>query len=261
MAKGEMLPFDSENVAFAYNGVAFRFDDRRFIDLTAMWKANGEDPAKKPSNWRRKDGRGFIADLARSLNVPLGHIIVGERGKGGSTHGHWQIALAYAKYLSHDFHRLVNEAFRQYAAEEADPALKMERSVKKLIRQGRQEDWILERVEGVIQRNSFTSTLRDHNCRTIGSFNPYAEATRSISMAATGKTPSEYKKDKGLPASARTRDHMSKVELNRTRFAESEAENLVKEEAADGNEQCMDAVRRASQAVKVAIASLTKKTG
>jgi hypothetical protein len=75
-------------VAFTYNGVAFTFDERRFINLTAMWKAAGSPGHMDPRQWRRKDCRGFIADLARSLNVPTEHIIVGERGKGGATHAH-----------------------------------------------------------------------------------------------------------------------------------------------------------------------------
>ena len=37
----------------------------------------------------------------------MGVSIRSERGRGGSTWAQWQIALAYVKYLSHDFHRFV----------------------------------------------------------------------------------------------------------------------------------------------------------
>lgn len=248
-------------IAFKYNGVEFRFDDRRFINLTEMWKLNqslGDGESKQsPSEWKRREGKGFIADLAKTLNTAVGRIMVGERGKGGSTSAHWQIALAYAKYLSHEFHRYVNEAFRDWAEEKADPALKAQRAAQAYIERGFEQSHAMERVEGIFQRKSFVSTLADHNSKRTATENPFAEATRSISLAVLGQTPSEIKKSKGLKPTARTRDHLTKHELTRLRFAESEAELLIKEEAADGNAECLAAVRRAGNAVKVAIASLS----
>ncbi len=78
-----------------------------------MWKAAGADEAKRPANWARKDGAEFIVYMEAVLNVPLGHIISGTRGRAGSTYAHWQIALAYAKYPSPEFHAACNVAIRE----------------------------------------------------------------------------------------------------------------------------------------------------
>lgn len=261
MVKTEMLPFDGDKVAFTYNGTEFLFDDRRFIDLTAMWKAAGEDPAKKPSNWRRKDGKGFVVDLARSLNVPQGHIIVGERGKGGSTWAHWQISVAYAKYLSHEFHRFVNEAFREWAEEKADPGLKMDRAVSGYLKRGKDSEWINRRFKGITARKALCSTMVDHNCKVRGTDNPFAEITRSITLQVLGKTPKEIREDKGLAKSAPTRDSLDEEELISIEWAELQARKLIRSEAADGNEECVGAGKRAGKAIREAIESLSRKSG
>ena len=253
------LPAKSSQVAFAYNGVEFAFDDRRFIDLTAMWRAAGSDEAKKPSNWRRKDGSGFIASLAKNLNVPAGHIIKGERGKGGSTWAHWQISVAYAKYLSHEFHRLVNEAFREWAEEKADPGLKLERGVEGYLLQGKDLDWIERRFKGITARKALCSTMRDHNCKIRGNDNPYAEITRAISLKVLGKTPCEIRTEKGLAKSAATRDSFDDEQLISIEWAEIQARKIIKTEAAEGNEECVEAGRRAGAAIRAAIDSLRPK--
>ncbi|ALJ98237.1 antirepressor KilA [Brucella phage BiPBO1] len=83
------------------------------LSLTDMWKAAGEPEGKRPANWQRKEGAPFIEAVSLSLNVPVGHIIKTQRGKGGATLAHWQIALAYAKYLSPEFHMWCNQVVRE----------------------------------------------------------------------------------------------------------------------------------------------------
>lgn len=84
--------------------------------LTDMWRAAGAMDAKRPANWIRKEGKEFISAASELLNVPHGHIQTkrGGRGEGqGATFAHWQIGLAYAKYLSPEFHMWCNEVVRE----------------------------------------------------------------------------------------------------------------------------------------------------
>lgn len=87
--------------------------ESEMLSLTDMWIAGGRDDAKRPANWARKEGSGFIAHMHEILNVPVGHIMKAGRGKGGSTFAHWQIGLAYAKYLSPEFHMWCNQVVRE----------------------------------------------------------------------------------------------------------------------------------------------------
>lgn len=95
-----------------FNGAVIH-DRGDMLSLTDMWKAGGGDEAKRPANWSRKEGAEFISFLSDADNMPMGHIIRAERGRNGSTFAHWQIALAYAKYLSPEFHMWCNTVVRE----------------------------------------------------------------------------------------------------------------------------------------------------
>lgn len=248
----------TKSVAFNYGGVDVLFDDARLLSLTDMWKAEGSPKNKAPKDWLATDqGKGFVDHLSKNLNVATNHIWKGRRGKHlGGTWAHWQIALAYAKYLSHEFHRQANEALREFAREAADPGLKAERAITGYQRQGYDLAWIERRFSGKVNRKAMTSTMADHNSKRIGQDNPFAEGTRSISLAVLGKTPKEIRAEKGLSDSARTRDYLSTEELISIEWAEIQARKLMINEAADGNAECVDACRRAGRAVKLALASL-----
>jgi hypothetical protein len=97
-----------------YCGMLIQTRDE-MLSLTDMWRAAGSDDARRPANWTRKDGADFIEHMKAVLNVPHGHIISAQRGRGvGETWAHWQIALAYAKYLSPEFHMWCNTVVREY---------------------------------------------------------------------------------------------------------------------------------------------------
>lgn len=100
-------------LALVYNGAAIRLRGE-MVNLTDMWKSAGSDPAKRPSEWLRHDATvEFVECVAAAHNVGVAHIMRGTRGKGGATFAHWQVALAYAKYLSPEFHMWANSVIRE----------------------------------------------------------------------------------------------------------------------------------------------------
>lgn len=107
-----MTIHDMPKTGLIYNGTEVRAVGER-LNLTDMWKAAGADPSRKPADWARKEGASFIEAVSLSLNMPVEHIYRAERGKSGSTQAHWQIGLAYAKYLSPEFHMWCNTVVRE----------------------------------------------------------------------------------------------------------------------------------------------------
>lgn len=243
------------SVAFTHKGTDVLLNDLGLVNMTLMWRSEGSPSGKEPAEWRRRDDAAtFIRDLASSLNMGQAHVLKTSRGKGGATWAHWQIAMAYAKHLSTEFHRRVNEAFREWSEEQADPALKVERAVTAYQRRGKDMEWIERRFQGIVARKALTSTMADHNCKVNGpNDNPFAEATRAISLAVLGKTPREIREEKGLGKSARTRDHLDADNLIATAFVESQSRKLMKATAADGNVECVDVCRRVARAARVAL--------
>ena len=109
-----------------FNGVTIH-DRDEMLSLTDMWRAQGGDKSRQPSEWLDSaDGKRFCETAVEFLN-PLKNIKPGDSGfeenqlvitkRGGKAPGtwaHWQIALAYAKYLSPEFHMQCNVVIRSY---------------------------------------------------------------------------------------------------------------------------------------------------
>jgi len=79
------------------------------LSLTDMWKAAGKPAEKRPDDWKKDaSNRAFLDHVALISNTPVEGIWRGTRGNNGATFAHWQIGLAYAKYLSPEFHMWCN---------------------------------------------------------------------------------------------------------------------------------------------------------
>lgn len=94
---------------------AGRFYDcgRELYNLTAMHKASSASADKAPYEWLRLPNTvEFLVELERQ-NTGQSRVIA-ERGRTGGTWAHWQVAVAYAKYLSPAFHIQWNEYAAAY---------------------------------------------------------------------------------------------------------------------------------------------------
>lgn len=239
----------SAGIAFTYNDHAVLFDENRFIDVTQMWRAVGSPANKEFRAWKRKDGASFIRDLAKSLNVPQGHVFQSSRGRTGRTWAHWQVAVAYAKYLSNEFHRFVNEAFREWAQEKADPDLKVKRAIEGYRHRGWDDRKIRARIEGIVQRNSFTAVLQEHGVVERG----YAVCTDAINKEVLGGSAKEAKLSMGLGSKARVRDHLEPHQLAALQFAEAMASKRIEDSCSHGNGPCCNVCEQAGSVVRHAM--------
>jgi len=103
-----MTSMDITPSPLVYNGEVITQRDQ-MISLTDMWKAQGADPARQPANWLAStDAKNFIEVLN-----PGNSGVMAKSGKNGGTYANWQIALAYAKYLSPEFHIWCNTVVRE----------------------------------------------------------------------------------------------------------------------------------------------------
>jgi KilA-N domain len=87
------------------------------VCLTDLWRAAGGDDSKRPAIWLRQDGtQTLIAFLADNITMTTNHSLLfrSKEGRNGATWAHWQLALAYAKYLSPAFHVWCNTIVRGY---------------------------------------------------------------------------------------------------------------------------------------------------
>lgn len=94
-----------------YNG--HRIGDRNEkLHLTAMWKAAGSPETKRPNHWVGSVQCQELCEViaGNSCNDLIQTV---RGGNGPGTWAHWQIGIAYAKYLDPAFHAWCNEVVRQ----------------------------------------------------------------------------------------------------------------------------------------------------
>lgn len=84
-------------------------DRGEMLSLTDMWKASHSPEHREPYNWARKEGATFVDAVALAQNLPVEQVLVKRQGRNGGTMAHWQIGLAYAKYLAPNFRTVVNQ--------------------------------------------------------------------------------------------------------------------------------------------------------
>ena len=76
-------------------GPACRQSDKKLVNLTNMWKAEGAASGKKPAHWLRNQGsQEFVGFLEKTLSIAKSQLIIIVKGKGKpqGTYAHWQIA-------------------------------------------------------------------------------------------------------------------------------------------------------------------------
>lgn len=104
------------NSDLIFNGFVIH-DKSEKLSLTDMWKASGADKARQPANWLASaEAKRFVEFLneVNPRNSGTALVVTQKGGKTPGTWAHWQIALAYAKYLSPEFHMWCNQVVRAH---------------------------------------------------------------------------------------------------------------------------------------------------
>lgn len=235
-----------------FEGATIRVDADNLVCITDIYKIAVErgmaDGKLDPRRWSEKprnivsgtsgktslverDGWQFIEFVAKNLNVTRCDIYKTTRGKGGGTFVHWQIALAYAKYLSPELHMRVNETYMR--AQSGDVTLAAEIAEKQ--KDPKKTEWLAQRLKSIHARNVLTDTLSRHG---VKSGVEIATCTNTVYRQLFHKDAKELRAARKLPKSANLRDNMSRLELAATEFAELLASERIERHEARGMTEC-----------------------
>lgn len=174
-----------------YNGEVIA-ERGEMLSLTGMWRAADSPTHREPWNWTRKEGAAFVAAVAIAHNLPDSQVLTKKRGKGGETFAHWQIGLAYAKYLSPEFHMWCNEVVRERMAGVSKSVATLPPDVMELIR----------RDDGISRMLAHKVTGMEATIQTLASA---VAAIASViqppgtGIYVTGKTAGEIWRSAGFP--------------------------------------------------------------
>jgi len=226
-----------------FNGHEISKDAEGRVSLTDLWKSAGAQHKKDPGTWKKwKGNKDFIAHIQNTPKTGCYPVMATKAGKGGGTYAHPQIALAYAKGLSHKLHAFVNEVFFDRVKEESNPELIVERAVKTFRRKGLTDAQISARIQGVQARNKLTEVCGKHGVRDAG----FRDVTNAIYMPLLGGTAADVRKSLGLPVKANLRDTMSVIELRTVELAELVSAENIQEKRVFGTQACVDECYKAA---------------
>lgn len=232
------------NTKMILGGTPIRTNDASLVSLTDIYAAaeaaGCAEGKRDPRRWKLQDGAGFIEVVAGTLNVPLRDIYSATKGKGGGTYAHWQIALAYAKYLSPKLHMQVNEVYARFKS--GDVTLADEIADKAT---PEQQDWLAKRTAGKAARGQLTATLQAHGVFGRG----FADCTNAIYRPILGGKKSEICARRGLSRATNMRDVMDLEQLTRTALAEIVARKSIERFNVRGNDPCAIECSRAAERV------------
>lgn len=137
------------------------------------------------------------------------------------------------------------EPFKQWLAktghervlEELNPSLAVDRAIKGFKKQGRDNKWITDRLDGLAQRNEITDMWSERGIKGA----QFGTLTNAISKGALGVIPKEHKKLKGLGEKDNLRSNMTSMELTISRLGELATTEITDSRNAQGFKECKEA--------------------
>jgi hypothetical protein len=115
------------------------------ICLTDFWKAVGRPKNKSAPQWLRLPKTiNFIIRLESKIGHSQALV---ERFDDSETFAHWQLALAYAKYLSADLEMHISEIYMRYQAGDVTLADQIADKASP-----EAQEWLLKRIAQKIKR-------------------------------------------------------------------------------------------------------------
>ncbi len=190
------------------------------VSLTDLWKAIGGESRNRPKVWlATKEFNDLMATLSKGQDSSL--YLQVRKGSMGGTFAHWQIALAYAKWLSPELHLQVNDIYRRF--QEADPAL----AESVIDRTENAED--LKRIEARARNKQTNKALNGVIASHGGEGKTFALVADINNIAVTGKTAKQIRSENGLPKKASTRPILPTSSMTHMAFLEDlEAKSIEK---------------------------------
>ena len=234
-------------------------DKQGRISLTDIWKNFGSVNKKDPGTWKKRESAVEFIDYIQNSNIPeMGglKIITSKSGNNGGTYAHKQVALAYAKWLSHEAHEFINNVFFERIAEEKNPDLILDRAVDTYKRKGKTDAWIGERLQGKATRISFTKTLAAHGVKGSG----YKDCTNAIYETLWNGSASIIRLKKGIEKTANTRESMTTIELAAVRLVELLTAENIEKSSIFGSEKCILECLKTSKFVAQAVIGSQNKS-
>lgn len=236
-----------------YNGTEIRKDKDGYICLTDMWRACGSPTGKRTVDFQELETTKAVIEFMQNSKSAIKALLKSKRGaKTGGTWATPELSIAYAKYLSPEFHAWTLGVVKERIEENANPELAVSRGIERAKatyrKQGKSEGWIEQRLNGSIPVRKYMASEFVHR----GATQYIAPATNAIYDNILGAPAKAAKAKRNLPESASLRDNLTRTELAAVMLAESLTVDGVQQHKCYG-ERCLSAAEFYGKKVGAAI--------
>jgi len=171
---------------------------------------------------------------------------------------HPYVAIHLAQWLSPRFAVQVSKWVYNWTVDLRHAAGELNRRVDEWIAQGRTQEWIRERVDGLMTRKELTDWW--HSDGLLGRSH-FGILTRLLQMRSVGLGPKELRELKGLSKSHSLRDNCTEIELLLIRLGERATVEIARANEARGYHQQKDAALAGGNIAETARLQLEEATG
>lgn len=223
-------------------GIAIKADTDK-VSLTDLWRAAGGVAHQQPAKWLENEGTlAFVNKTAEKTKSPISEVLKKKAGRNGGTFAHWQIALAYAKWLSPELHLQVNDIYRRF--QEADPALAESiidrtESVKDLKR-------IEARARNKASNKELNGVIKAHG----GEGWIYPRVADLNNVTVTGQTAKDVRDEFGLKKGISTRGMLATDEMISMAFLEMLEAKAIAKKRCLGNKEILTTATKVARGVR-----------
>ena len=201
----------------------------------------------KPTVSTKKTYRDWTRQI-KQLAIDAGLMVI-KRSSHGGTYAIDKIAIAYAGFLSPEFHSWALTAIKERIEEEADPELGIRRSrqraVKTWERQGKSAEYISARLDSIPREDYYESALSEHGVQNPKDF---AWCKFKLYEPIIGDT-RKFRVARGLKKGQNCKDGMNIEELATTDFAKILSAKRINALNPNGATSCANISHAAAQQV------------
>jgi hypothetical protein len=204
MNASELIPHTIEGA------VVYQRVDDGYFNATAMCAAAGKLIGHYREN---KQTVAFLEELAGSIGIPIDRLVVSIMDGANDLRGTWvhpYVAVHLAQWLSPRFAVQVSKWVYHWSKELKHTAGTLNRLVRAYLAQGRTEEWIRERIGGMLTRRELTDQWRNGGAMGRSHF---GILTRMLHIRAIGMGPKEHRILKGIKPHQSLRDNCTELEL------------------------------------------------
>lgn len=216
------------------------------VCLTDLWKAAGSEHSKQTDYfYTNVSTQELLEEFSKNSNSRNSGVWTSKKGRYGGTYAHWQIALAYTKWISPAFHIAVNKIYMQHT--HGDPEAITD-AIKLVPAAYRKKS--MPKIRSLITFYELEQALVDKGAFDEGQLHKKKHIMNALYVGVFGMDAVHLREEYSLGHRANVKDNLPDSDLNYLTIAESTAaQEIWNNSDVFGYDACLSQVKSVSVSI------------